>query len=334
MTQFLIISGYIFWAVLVLALLGVLFLYRRFKRNLVRQAITRSLATGPDSMEVKLHPEENVVWKQPEQINTQVRQFENLGFNQVGQFKVEGLPDAFVVLFIHGEHPFSAVVYELADLTWADICVEYENSNTLTVSSAMTWAGELDSPDYAKKIFISDASPQELLKRVLEEIEDQPTITPTPETATQMFEEGYARDAAWRKERGANPEEIIRIAGALGVDLSGEEVTLTEEMERERLCYQALRTFLGTEPMTALEWEDIREQVAIILTRDEWDDLDTYALEVFDDDQLDTLRELMAEGITATRAIAMVNENAGNPLKLLGETVQPKAAFYRYPVMN
>lgn len=146
-------------------------------------------------------------------------------FTRLGEYQIVEMPDVNLAAFFSARHTALAVLYEHpAAGIWVDVCAEYENGESLTVTNAPA-GGELDQMPGHDRVYDRGASVAELVAKLLELRRPEPCRTVTAESFPRMFQDRYAEEMKWRALRGgATAEEIRRVAAASGAELTEDGV--------------------------------------------------------------------------------------------------------------
>lgn len=264
---FLQVLGAIFLLLIVTIVLGVLFV--RWKIRSMLHRVEQSLETILQPPTIRLEPSTTIAWEEPETIEQGRSTLSGLGYHDAGQFVIAGITGLKLWAFVNPSEPAYAVLYEHPVVgCWVDLVTRYQDGTSITYSSAPQ-GGELDQPPGHGKEFYPEAEIEELHQRFLEGRPQKPTRTHTATQFTEVFEQAYAEEMAWRNARGGPTEREIRaIAERTEIDLADEEI----DEAREAMAWQAiealdqtiLERFLATTRISAADWEDARDFVVVV----------------------------------------------------------------------
>lgn len=165
---------------------------------------------------VHLNIEPRPDWLSDEQIS----EFLSLGYEMGHAFSIPEMPQVEIQTFFNAMG-VGAVLYNNDSIgNWVDLCAYTENLE-FTVSSA-PMGGEMDTQEYAKKLFLPNASLLELNEKLVQELQGL-TISRciNRDNFRENFENDYARDMDWRiKKGGLSEDEYRRIAESSDVTLN------------------------------------------------------------------------------------------------------------------
>lgn len=193
------------------------------------------------------------------------------GFSDAGSFTIVEMPDLMLMGFVRTKDQSMAVIYEHAKLPapWLDLALRREDKSGFTVSNAPHGA-ELDQMPGQKKIFMKDASTEEVIRRFdAERPTEGPAVRVNVEDFQQVFEEAYAQEMDWRNARGGPTSgEIERVAEAMGEPASPEVVQAAKEaMEGPALRQFEVRLieeFRRVHAPNESHWNDVASGLIIV----------------------------------------------------------------------
>lgn len=195
--------------------------------------ILLKLTTKP-VLEITLVPTENPRWSDKKKIAEWVDVFQKHGFEPAGYYECPEMPGVKISGFIKPSEQLFGVIYDhpIAGI-WVDVCVEYGDGESLTVSSS-PMGQELDHMPGAEKIYIKGSSPEGLIAKALAQRKNKARKTITKEMFSSHFEEAYKKEMKWRMERGGPTAlEVKRVADEMGVPLDGAKMQAkTQELQK------------------------------------------------------------------------------------------------------
>lgn len=182
------------------------------------------LTTKP-VLEISLMPSDNPRWSDTTKIAELIEGFQKHGFELAGHYECREMPGLIVSGFVKPSEQLTGVIYDhSAAGIWEDICVDYNDGGSLTVSNA-PHGGSLDHMPQSTKIYMKGSSLEELLAKTLAERKDTGRKTIAKEEFTAVFEEAYKKEMMWRMDRGGPTAlEVKKIADEMGVPLDTEKM--------------------------------------------------------------------------------------------------------------
>jgi hypothetical protein len=333
------ILGGIFLGILVLVVLLILtfrflvpLLMKRFVSKFTEgfeeMAEAMSLGNQPETIELTrlIAP----TWNDGGKMERESRALEEEGFSPAGAFQIE--PQSMGVrlnAFAHEADGIYAVVYEHEQAgIWTDLVIPFADGQRLTVSNAPLGEG-LESPPWGRKVSDKSADTATLIQKAQAELKDRPRLPVSTDGFVQSFTTEYARDMAWRRERGGITQVELEA-------MADEQDWTEEERDYAQASWQLnqaadlheriIASFLAQGTIPAAEWEEIRETV-MVFHDDEDPDI---AAEWLADEGVapyeDALSYIEAHGArTAVR-------HFHHSMRLLGSVTEPVAAdLWLYP---
>lgn len=182
------------------------------------------LSTKP-VLEISLTPVDNPGWSRKKKIAEAIDVFQRYGFELAGHYECPEMPVVKISGFVKPSEQIIGVIYDhsIAGI-WTDICVEYKDEESLTVSSA-PMGQEMDHMPGSEKIYMKGSSVEELLSKLLSERKDKSRKTITKEEFSSNFEEAYKKEMTWRMDRGGPTAlEVKKVADEMGVPLDSEKM--------------------------------------------------------------------------------------------------------------
>lgn len=333
MQQFLILSGYVLWGLILVGGCTLALLSWKAYRKIKKLAAQGAATSGPLAPKIKLIPLSAPPWVNTEAVGAQVRDLRREGFRLIDSYSVKGIENLYLMGLFHPEYDFCAVVYDGYGFVWTDIVLVYENGDTLTVGNAPQ-GGEMDTRPGTTKLFLRDKTPGELFSRALSEEMPLPTVSINESNFVAIVEREYAADAVWRNERGTTPREVAAVGRDMGLNINMTDAEIPNYLERERLCRVVMHTFLADEPMTALAWEKRREGIHVVLDQDGPDELEMVLMESedYEDHWMDVVRDLYDADMGALEIFEQVSGKAEtHAFAYVGGVDQPKGVLYFLP---
>lgn len=187
----------------------------------VRAQSSAPRRVSPPPAFIHLMRRDQVRWKDQQGVEAVQAEIVTQGFTRLGEYQILEMPDVHLAAFFSARQTALAVLYEHPAVgIWVDVCVEYQNGESLTVTNA-PMGGELDHMPGHDKVYVREASVSELVARLLEMRRPEPCRTLTAESFPQIFQDRYAEEMRWRASRGgATAEEIRRVAEASGMEVT------------------------------------------------------------------------------------------------------------------
>ncbi len=338
MGTFLKIMGIIFAVIIIILLLAVIYIWHKWRS--FKKFMTDVQADTPSRIHLNedLQPD----WLNSDDIRKEIAMFESSDFSIAGVYKIKEMPAISLLGMVNDSEPIMAVVYKHEELGyWADFAIEYADGRELTVSNA-PMGGELETRPETEKIFAKEKSFSELLEIARNKKEDGPYAEITKENFRDHFESSYAKDMAWRNERGTSKEEILRVAENMGMDLSEDELETAyddlQENDLDRFHRECIEQFSKETTMSVAEWEKCRDYVFIVSDRIESKEyfieyLDNYL--DFSEEQYSQYEELAKNKETSKEFFETINNSLSKELraKKTGSVSEPvEADIYIAPI--
>jgi hypothetical protein len=182
-----------------------------FLRVLMRAGLTavgrQAMAEQPD--EIHLTPEPEHVWADADAVEEIASPLASLGFQEAGTFAIEEMAGVMVRFLIQPDQRVIACIYEHPQAgTWFDLVARYQDGRSLTYTTAPPTG--LDKQPGTQTVNAPGTSADELYRRLLCEcpVGDREEITAA--TVVHRFQDAYARETAWRKNKGVSADEVAR----------------------------------------------------------------------------------------------------------------------------
>jgi hypothetical protein len=188
------------------------------------------LTTKP-VLEISLVSNDNPRWLNKKKIAELVDTFQKYGFELTGHYDCPEMPGIKIAGFVKPSEQLIAVIYDhpIAGI-WEDICVEYNDGESLTVSNA-PMGQEMDHMPGSTKVYMKGSSLEELLSKVIAERKNKARKTITKEEFSSNFEQAYKKEMKWRMERGGPTVlEVKKVADETGIPLNSE--TMQEKTQQ------------------------------------------------------------------------------------------------------
>jgi len=176
-------------------------------------------------LEINLTPTDNPRWSDKKKIPELMEAFKRNGFDLAGQYECGEIPGLIIAGFVKPSEQMTGVIYDhpVAGI-WENICVQYANGESLTVSNAAK-GNEMDHMPQSTIIYCKGGFLDELLTKVLSERKTAGRMTIAKEDFASTFEEAYRKDMKWRMDRGGPTSlEVKRVADEMGVPLDSEKM--------------------------------------------------------------------------------------------------------------
>ncbi|MCX5661929.1 MAG: hypothetical protein NTW19_19800 [Planctomycetota bacterium] len=238
-------------------------------RKALREATLDTSATGKTPATIHLTRRDALLWTATARVAGLIDAFRGLGFEPIGYFTVDEMPDIKLQAFIHRGENLWGVLYEHAKVgVWVDLVARYQDGGSVTLSNS-PHGGVMDPRPGHDKIHDKEAEPAELFAK-WQGLADRPAVQPIePADFQPSFEKAYTDEMAWRAARGGpTPEEIRRAGEASGKEYSEETIAAAGKLltgrSRETLEELILREFARLEGTTYEELQGIREQFIVV----------------------------------------------------------------------
>ena len=176
-------------------------------------------------LEINLSPLDNPRWSDIQKITDLVDSFLRNGFEAAGSYKCWEIPSLIISGFVRPSEQLTGIIYDHPTSgIWGDLCVQYADGGSLTVSNAPT-GHELDHMPQQTKIYCPGEPVDELLKKLSDETKKEARVPITTEEFPSRFENQYEKEMKWRIDRGGPTSlEVMRAANAVGESLDSERL--------------------------------------------------------------------------------------------------------------
>ena len=308
----------------------------------ISEIMAANMAVPVPPMQISLHGDFAMQWHDDAAVKKLAASLHELGFHSVGEFEIEELP-VKLQAWILPDDAMYAVIYEHALAgVYADITTEYAPHGALTVSSA-PHGHELEHRPNYDKIYLRDASIEELCALMRRERRDGEYRAISASDFADRFAQFYADEMEWRCTQGGVSEaEIRRIAEESNIKV--DDATITQQVEwNQRIAAQNLSEsvqnyWLQNSTLSAAQWENSRERLLIIHQH-----LPVFMIEeivldlaqIYDDENGEALNLSVPIGCDARERFRLLNERlpSARRAEKLDDTVAPIAAdIYLRPI--
>lgn len=173
------------------------------EEGLARTPATITLTPAqPDALE---GDEELVHWE---------RELATEGFTDPATYTVAEMPGLVLRLLTHPDEGFAAALYSHPQAgQWCDVVVRYVDGSS--ASYANRAASGMDAHPDHPQTFMPGASATDLFAATRAGLERKLRKPFLPESVAADFMAAYAREMAWRHDRGVRPREVARIAAGM-----------------------------------------------------------------------------------------------------------------------
>ncbi|HJX34658.1 MAG TPA: hypothetical protein VJ373_05710, partial [Desulfatiglandales bacterium] len=176
-------------------------------------------------LEINLTPVEDAKWSDRKKVADLTDWFLRNGFESAGLYECWEMPGVIISGFILHSEQIMGVIYEhpIGGI-YVDICVEYTDGGSLTVSNAPI-GHTMDHMPQQTKLYCRDAAVDELYGYFRNEIKDSDRKTIRKEEFASNFEAAYRKEMKWRMDRGGpTSSEVMRIAQKMGETVDSERL--------------------------------------------------------------------------------------------------------------
>jgi hypothetical protein len=194
---------------LIKPLMRILFLL--FLRKALRGGLAdvgrQAMAEQPD--QIHLTSEPGHAWADGAAVEALAAPLASLGFQEAGVYGIQEMAGVVVRFLVQPGECVIACIYEHPQVgTWIDLAARYVDGRSITCTTAR--ATGLDPKPGAQTIRAPGASSEELYQRLLRERPAGDLEEVTLANVVDRFQDAYARETAWRKNKGISVEEVAR----------------------------------------------------------------------------------------------------------------------------
>jgi len=179
-------------------------------------------------LEINLTPVEDAKWSDGKKVADLTDWFLRNGFESAGVYECLEMPGVIISGFTLPSEQIIGVIYEhpIGGI-YVDICVEYTDGGSLTVSNA-PMGHTMDHMPHQTKLYYRDAAVDEIYRYFRNEMRDSCRKTIKKEEFASNFEAAYRKEMKWRMERGGpTSTEVMRIAQDMGEVVDSERLQNT-----------------------------------------------------------------------------------------------------------
>jgi hypothetical protein len=138
--------------------------------------------------------------------------FRRRGFTPAGSFSIPEMQGLPVHLLVRPEESVVAVVYEHPKAgVWCDLVSRFEDGTSFTITNAKMGGGLEPRPGHTT-VRAPGLTPAALHIRLLRERPRASLVTVAAADAPRVFENAYAEETAWRKNKGLSTQEVRNAA--------------------------------------------------------------------------------------------------------------------------
>lgn len=203
-------------------------------------------------LEINLTPVEDAKWSDRKRAADLTDWFLRNGFESAGLYECWEMPGVVISGFILPSEQIIGVIYEhpIGGI-YVDICLEYTDGGSLTVSNAPI-GHTMDHMPQQTKLYYKDATVDELYGYFRDEIRDSDRKTISKEEFASNFEAAYRKEIKWRMDRGGpTSSEVMRIAQEMGEVVDSERLQDTMQEIQDRWVREGKK--LGRRKKRAVE---------------------------------------------------------------------------------
>ena len=195
----------IYLGLVIVAYLALRFYLRRVFAGVGQKALARQ----PDR--IHLHRLETPTWRNPAAAETHAAALTARGFTDVGTFAVPEMPPLTLRLWAKPEEQVCATIYEHEKVgVWMDLFSRFTDGTGITYANTRD-RGLAQRPG-RPVVHLAGAAPEELCRRFMQDRPHRSMVTITPEELPAFYENSYAEQMVWRKQKGISVEEVAHVA--------------------------------------------------------------------------------------------------------------------------
>ncbi len=168
-----------------------------------------ALAKQPDR--IQLMPATPGVWRDRERSERLAADFAREGFRDAGTFTVAEMPGVVLRLLAHAGDALVAVVYEHPKAgSWVECVCRYQDGTSAQFTTLP--ATGLEGRPGCVRVNAPGLDPSALLARMRAERPARALRPVSASTVAADFEQAYADEIAWRRQRGISGREVAAVA--------------------------------------------------------------------------------------------------------------------------
>jgi hypothetical protein len=184
-------------------------LVRLLLRVVFRRALEhvgqRAMSQQPDRIHLTRETEQD--WDDPEAVERLLAPLAAHGFQEAGDFSVDEMEGVLVRFRVQPNQRVVACVCEHPQAgVWLDLVSSYRDGTAVTFTTSQPTG--LESRPGCRKVNAPEMAPEALYERLLRERPAGDLEEWTAANVATKFEDAYARETAWRKNKGVSAEEV------------------------------------------------------------------------------------------------------------------------------
>jgi len=293
------------------------------------RAIAKGMASATPST-LSLKPDADPPWLTKAAVRRDLAALEACGYTRGQTYAVEGMPGVSLVSLHHAATGIYGCYYEhIAAGNWTDLCADFADGLELTVCNAPQ-GHQLDTRPYTEKIFRPGVSVDELHATMVARVAGHALKEVTPAQFADHFAATYAKDMAWRNNKGGlSQTEFNRIAAEHGSSLTEEQLkeAFIESKLQDiwRLSGEALTEFEASPTLSLAEWKSYEGRMAVLSGDFHPPAYARYLAEVFSltDEAKEKCRQAAEGGTKPAELLALVAAHVDGEMERLGEVEKP-----------
>jgi hypothetical protein len=203
-------------------------------------------------LEINLTPIGTAKWSDKKKAADLTDWFLRNGFEPAGLYECWEMPGLIISGFVLPSEQTLGIIYDhpIGGI-WIDLCEEYTDGGSLTVSNAST-GQSMDHMPQTTKIYLKESPVDELYQKFLSERSKAGRKAVSKEEFASTFEAAYKKEMKWRIDRGGpTSSEVMKVAIETGVLLDGEN--LQKKTEQVQDIWEKEKRKLGKEKRPALQ---------------------------------------------------------------------------------
>jgi len=184
--------------------------------------------------EVNLETDADVLAEASDALLGESKAFVSEGFEQIGGFTVEEIPEMRLIAHLHPALRLYGVAYEMAGVgVWSDV-VALCMGGSITASSATRGTSTKERPGH-RKVAMPGQPVSTLVAAARQEMEGREWEQLDAKSFVYEFERAYRQHMEWLSERGGpDEEEIVAEAKSCGLDATPEGIRAVQAQWQER----------------------------------------------------------------------------------------------------